>query len=368
MTLELRSGDRRAFFDAPFNAYAPEVGYVSPLKGDIYKMLDPTANPLWLSGNAHAWWTVHRDGVPVGRIIAHQHRQSNALHGWSRTQFGFFDCIDDAAAARMLLDAAQDFARAQGSCELVGNFNLTAMQQCGVQTDGFGRAGYTDMVVNPAHIPQLLADNGFQRFFPMTTFDVDLSQHPSSAEPALEIAGDYRFAPIEKSSFPERMEEARQVLNDGFANNPMFVPLTSAEFSFQAGEMMSILDPRLSSVLWHGDRPVGTIICIPDLNGFLRSTRSRIGVLTPWHFLRYRLRRRRAVIIFYSVAQAAQGQGIMGAMLARTTKALRDAGYDRLGVTWIADENAASLRQMERMRGAPLHRLHLFRKDIADAD
>ena len=51
MTLELREGDAAAFFNAPFNAYPQELGYVSPMRGDIMRMLDPKRNPLWLAGN-----------------------------------------------------------------------------------------------------------------------------------------------------------------------------------------------------------------------------------------------------------------------------------------------------------------------------
>ena len=364
MTLELRESDRRAFFDAPFHAYEPETGYVSPLRSDIERMLDPERNPLWTVDNAFAFWTAHRDGRPVGRIIAHVHGQSNRLHGTQRAQFGFFDCADDPEAAALLLGAAERFARVNGQIELVGNFNLTAMQQCGVMTGGFGQAAFTDMVVNPPHVPRLLEAHGFTPFFPMTTFELDLS---SARLPDTAVLDDpaFSFAPIARCNFPERMEEARVVLNDGFACNPMFVPLTAEEFQFQAGEMMSILDPRLSTVLLEQDRAVGTLICIPDLNGFLRATRSRIGLLTPWHFLRYRLRRRRAVIIFYSVIHERHGRGLMGAILARTILALRRAGYRELGITWIADENAASLRQMEKLGAQPLHRLHLYRKALA---
>ncbi|GLI97113.1 GNAT family N-acetyltransferase [Sphingobium sp. BS19] len=82
--------------------------------------------------------------------------------------------------------------------------------------------------------------------------------------------------------------------------------------------------------------------------------RSRFGVATPFHYLRYRLNRKRAVIIFYSVAQAWHGRGVMPTMLARTINALKGARYERLGVTWIADQNAASLRQMERLGGQPV--------------
>src|SRR5690606_41405295 len=60
-----------------------------------------------------------------------------------------------------------------------------------------------------------------------------------------------------------------------------------------------------------------------------------------------------------------QGQGCMSSMLARTLTALRGAGYRQLGITWIAEENGASLRQMEKMGARPLHHLHLFRYDVA---
>jgi GNAT superfamily N-acetyltransferase len=363
--IELREGDAGAFFEVPFNVYGEETGYVSPMRSDIRRMLDAAANPLLSGGNPHRFWTAHKDGKAVGRIIAIRFDASNARHDQRRMQFGYFDCADDEAVAARLLGAAEEFARAQGCDELAGNFNLTSMQQSGVLTEGFGRQAYTDMLVTPPHIPRLLETNGYARFFPMTTFTLNLKNAQTEHLPKLPEDEGYAFAPITKADFKARMEDARIVLNDGFADNPMFVPLTEAEFRFQAGEMMSILDPRLSSVLTKDGRPVGVIVCIPDLNGFIRATRSRIGLMTIFHYLRYRLNRRRAVIIFYSVVQDQHGRGLMGAMLARLVGVMKDAGYRQLGFTWIADQNAASLRQMERLGAEPLHRLHLFRKALA---
>lgn len=51
-------------------------------------------------------------------------------------------------------------------------------------------------------------------------------------------------------------------------------------------------------------------------------------------------------------------------MLHRVTTALKAAGYATLGITWIADVNGASLRQMERLGARRLHRLHLFTKRV----
>lgn len=361
--ITLSQGDVDAFFDVPFTAYAPSDGYVSPMRGDVRRMLDPAKNPLLAGGNPFAFWTAHRGTRPVGRIVCVRHGESNARWGTNRMQFGFFDVADDAEAAAALLGAAEGFARTHGCDEIAGNFNLTAMQQAGVQTGGFGARAFTDMVVNPPHVPRLLEANGYERFFPMTTFALDVAA--ATVADLRDVLDGYAFVPIDKSQFPARMEDARRVLNDGFADNPMFVPLTPEEFAFQAGEMSAILDPRLSSVLVRDGRPVGVIVCIPDLNGFLRATRSRIGLLTPFHFLRYRLNRRRAVVIFYSVAQDQHGRGLMGGMLKRLVGTLADTGYRELGITWIADENAASLRQMQRIGARPLQRLHLFRKALA---
>ncbi|WP_299153633.1 GNAT family N-acetyltransferase [uncultured Tateyamaria sp.] len=359
--IEIVERDFASFFEVPFQAYEDSTPYVSPLKSDLKRALIAGTNPLFPSNEVFNYFTAFRDGIPLGRIVVHDHIASNKLYGTKHASFGFFDCADDTEIARALLDKAEGWARSKGHEELVGNFNLTAMQQMGVQTDHFERKAYTDMVVNPPHIPRLLRQNGFVPVFPVTTFELDLAK---AKIPPLQLETDCAFAPVRRKTFAARMEEARQVLNDGFSDNAMFVPLTAGEFNFQAGEMMSIIDPRLSAVLAKGDEPVGVVICIPDLNGFLKATRSRFTLMTPFHFLRFRLRRKRAVIIFYSVAKSCHGRGLMSAMLSRTLTQLRGAGYEQLGITWIADENQASLRMMSKIGATPLHRLHLFRKDL----
>jgi GNAT superfamily N-acetyltransferase len=170
---------------------------------------------------------------------------------------------------------------------------------------------------------------------------------------------------ISRATFRQRLEEARLVLNDGFADNPMFVPPTHAEFMFQAGEMLWVIDRRLSVMVHHEGRPIGAIIIIPDLNPLVKRIGGRIGLTTPWHFLRHRFSNTRAVLIYQSVSRAWQNRGLVGAMLHRCAQALRDAGYQTLSTTWVADVNGASLRQVEKAGARPLHRLHLFEKALA---
>ena len=374
--LSLREGDIGAFFDVPFRVYGRDSLYVSPLRSDIERALDATKNPLFgpIGGGVRAVYTAHRGDEPVGRIVAHVHGASNRLFGEQRGCFGFFDCADDPAAAALLLGTAEQFARTHGCTRLEGNFNLTAMQQLGVLTSGFAEQPYSDMQYNPPHIPRLLEQNGFIATFPVSTFELDLTRFDPAClaqgraaerlhDPALE------WAELKTRDFDRVLEDVRVVLNDGFAQNPMFVPLTADEMRFQAADLSHVLDPRITALVRQDGEPIGVVLCIPDLNPMFRAMRSRIGISAPWHLLRFKYAsRRRAVIIFYSVAQRWHGKGLNGAMLHHVTSALKRSGYTSLGLTWIADVNAASLRQIERIGARRLHRLHLFSKPLGDGN
>jgi RimJ/RimL family protein N-acetyltransferase len=371
MSLELRERDFDGFFEVPFIIYPADSPYVTPMRADLECYLDPARNPLMRDdGGKLTYFTAWRDERPVGRLVAHTHPSSNARHGSRRCQFGFFDCADDVEAAKALFSAAEAFARDQACDELVGSFNLTAMQQAGVLTEGFDGAPYTDMVWGAPHLPILLEACGYTPTFPMSTFEFEVGPDTADAvlgEPQKAVLNDpdWTWTPISRRHFKARFEEARQCLNDGFLDNPMFVPLTVAEFDFQAGEMMWIVDPRIASLVHYKGQPAGVVICIPDLNPFQKTVGGRFGPTALFHFIKARLRRRRAVIIFYSVKRALHGRGVNGAMLHRVVKALHAGGYRRCGVTWISDENTASLRQMEKLGARRLHRLHLFRKALS---
>lgn len=368
MPVTLKERDFESFFAAPFEAYGETSLYVSPMKGDLKRFLSATENPLFSSDDEITYFTAFRDGRPIGRITAHVHGASNTQYGWNRAYFGYFDCADDAEAASLLLKAAEDWGRRRGHAEITGNFNLTAMQQIGVQTSAFDKAPYTDLIYSPPHIARLLEENGYRPDFPMTTFELDLkTAAPPEIGPkqqAILDNPDFAFAPLTRALVPQRMEDARLILNASFAQNPMFVPVSHEEFHFQARDMKWVMDPRISAVLNHRGEPAACIICIPDLNPFLRKTRSRIGLTTPWHFLMHKFTCKRAVLIFSGVRPDLQGQGVNPVVLRRVVLALKAAGYETLGNTWIGDSNKASLAQKQKSNARPLHRLHLFRKDL----
>lgn len=370
MSLQLREGDFDAFFAAPFDCYGRDAFVSSPLKGDLKRALDLRANPLFRDFARRTWFTAHRDGRVVGRVFAHIHDASNRLHGLQRGSFGLFDCIDDIDVARALLEASAAWLRERGCDEIAGPFNLTITQMIGAVTGGFEHRPYTYQDHSPPHIARLLDAVGFERFYPMTTFEVDLTAVDvaalaGSGRAAVPDDAAWRFEPLSRWRLRRQLLDACAVLNDGFADNPMFVPLSTGEFLFASRGMSLVMDPRIACIAYEHDRPVGVLLCLPDLNPFLHATRYRLGWATPWLLWRHRRRNDRAAVVFYSVRRDRHGLGVNGAMLHRCITAMREQGYRSLGVSWISDGNAASLRQMEKLGARPLHQLHLFRKALA---
>ena len=366
---ELRRGDLDAFVRAPRDAYGRGSPSVSPLRADLARWLDGGRNPAFRGPEDIAFWTAHRGGRVLGRITAHVHHASNARHGWRRAFFGFFDCADDPAAAGALLGAAEDWARARGLREIRGRFDLTAMQQIGVVTAGFEHPPYADQNWTPPHLPRLLDGAGYRPRFPMTTHEtalagVDPETLLGPRQRALLASNRFRWHPITRRTLRTRLEDARRVLNDAFEANPMFVPLSEAEYRFQAEGLAWVIDPRVSAILHEGGAPVAGVVCIPDVNPLLRRVGPRPGPLAPWYWLRQRTTNRRAVLVYLGTVRRLQVQGVGALVMHRLLTSLKAAGYETMGSTWIADENGPSLRQAEKLGARPLHRLHLFAKDL----
>ena len=368
-SIVIRAGDFDAFFEAPFRCYGKAAFIPCPLRHEFRRSLDESRNPLFARFARRELLTAHRDGAVVGRILAHIHDASNHRHGLRRGYFGLLDCIDDEDVARALTDAASRWLRERNCDEIAGSFNLTITQMIGVVTGGFEHRPYTYQDWSPPHIGRLLVQCGFEAFYPMRTFEVPLAQTNADAllgerAALLQESPDWHFSHATRRDLESQLKAACQILNDAFAENDLFVPLTEEEFLFPCEGLTAVLDERLSWFAHYRGEPVGVFLCIPDLNPFLHATGYRLKLSTPWHLLRSRMTRTRAAVVFYAVRRAYHGKGVNSVLLHRSVKAMQAAGYTHLGVSWVSDRNLASLKQLEKLGARPLHRLHLFRKRL----
>lgn len=253
------------------HVYPPSSPWVPPLDGDLRRMLDPDANPFFRHGEATPFFARDAAGVPVGRVLAHLYHRHNVRYGERAAFFGYFECRDDPATARALIDAAREFGAQHGCTALRGPFNMTAMQEMGILIDGFENPPVVDETYTPPYYPALLEAAGLMATFPVTTFRVrDLARTDPDAllterHHALLADGRLRIRPADLKDFDREIETLRELLNDSFNDNPHFVPITQDEFRFQIGPFKRVMDPAISLVAELDGVPVAFCVTLPDL-------------------------------------------------------------------------------------------------------
>ncbi|MEZ5892347.1 MAG: hypothetical protein R3C58_04285 [Parvularculaceae bacterium] len=105
--------DLKTFIRLANDIYADDPHYIAPLEYEIAARLDAEKNPS-IKGSPLKRWIVYKNGAPAGRIQAIVNRAHLARHQDGAGHFGFFECIDDPAAAKLLLDTAASWLKTRG--------------------------------------------------------------------------------------------------------------------------------------------------------------------------------------------------------------------------------------------------------------
>lgn len=366
--LTVKEKDFKSFFKVPFHVRAGNKLYAAPFKFDLKKQLS-LKNPIFKTENDFTYYTVFKNNTPVGRITAHVHKRFNEKFKLNRCYFGFFESINDQEVANTLFGLAEKWGKERGFTSIAGNFNLTAMQEMGFMIDGFDKEPYIAQSFGVDYYPQLLQAGGYTPTFPMKTFEIDLEKiNPElllgEKQKSLLKNLEYEFIPITKTVFDTRRDDMIFVFNIAFENNPFFVPYTRTEFDFQANDLTYFIDSSISYLVEHNKKPIAISIHIPDINPFLRKTKSTFTLATLYYFIKNKLKRERCLCVFSAVLPEYHSKGILGGIAYLSVKNMKKRGYKKFGITWISDSNIGSLKKVSDLNGKKLHELRIFEKNL----
>src|SRR5690348_12198735 len=128
--------DRDAFIHFQWTIYQNDPAWVPPLILERKQFLDRDKHPFYRHGDA-ALFLAKRNGEIVGRIMASDDPNYNALHKTNLGCFGLFESIDDLDVAKALFDAAMNWLRDRGRTEVIGPIDYSTNYVCGLLIDGF---------------------------------------------------------------------------------------------------------------------------------------------------------------------------------------------------------------------------------------
>lgn len=321
-------------------------------------------NPRWvppIRAQVRRWW---RDGVrlfvlrddagrPVARTTMHTDDAFDAKLGRRCQLFGLAEFVD-FRAAEALFDAIADAGRQAHRDALFGPVGLLPNQAGGVITSGFEDRGFIDSAYNPDWYPAAYERRGFARRFEADTWICPV--------PASDV---WKDAPLPDGvrihrGDPRRLEQQlellRGMLNDSFAQLGYYTEISAAQLRAQTDGLAYLLDESLLLYLTRADRPIGFVLCLPDISEYVVRIRGDLGPLNQLRLLAIRHRyRREAVLIVKGVVPGEQGRGYQRLLSRELHRNLRAGGYTALRSTFVERDNHASAAQYVAMGGRPLH-------------
>lgn len=320
--------ERDAFIKFPWQIYPNDPAWVPPLIIERREFLDRKHHPFYQHGDA-ALFLASRNGTLVGRIMASDDPNYNALHGSSAGCFGLFESINDQQVAAALFDAASAWLRAKGRTELLGPIDYSTNYVCGLLIEGFQYPPTLLTAHNPAYYERLLEGCGFTK---AKDFYAWWYENAAEASPRLRRIGDAlmkrHHVTIRRGNMRDLAGESRrlrQIYNQAWEKNWGFVPFTEAEFDYMTKELRPIVMPEITALAEIDGEPVGFALAAPDINVVLQKINGRltrfglpIGLAK---LLYYRRRLKRARLIALGVVEKHRRHGIAEALVSRVVEA-----------------------------------------------
>ena len=356
----------QSFHGLPQRLRGADSRWIQPLRLQVRQAWAPR-QPYFRHASAAAWIAIEADRV-VGRISAQVDSLDQQLGRAGRGQFGQLEAVDDAEVFQRLTDIAGGWLKAHGMTDMLGPFDLSINQQCGVLVDGFEHAPMMMMNHNPEYYPSRLEQAGFEPAAEMLAYrgSPDCRLPPRVARLLERMQGRLEIRPVPRGELTRRAETMRELFNAAWAENWGFVPITEEEFRHMVQEMKLLIRPGYVQLAFYEGRPAGFIVALPDLNELIADLNGRLlptgAVRLLWRIARRRSRKARIPLMGIDPAfqQSLPGAGIAYALIESARRVLVADGIEETEQSWILRQNKGMRSMIEAigMRAAQTFRIY----------
>ena len=342
---------RRDFLALPDSIYRGDLRYAPSLTRTVSETLDPRRNPYF--AHASLDLLVAREGRrPLARTTVVVDRRQTTPSGALRAFFGFFECaVDDPAVAGALLGEACRVARARGAEVVEGPFNPNPCSDLGLRTNRFDAVPTFFQPYNPPWYPALLEAAGFSVSARMFTARNDrvrewMAVHYGD-DRVLRERGDWVVRPLDPRRMAEDLERVRVVMNEAFASNWRYRPVTSEEARWAAKDLRAVSDPSLVQLVERRGEAVAALICVLDVNPVLRILGPRPGPIAFLRALRAKRRIRRVVVHSVGVLPAYRRSRAFALVFGAVCRIA--SRFDAVETTWMPPGDVAASQAAARL-------------------
>jgi len=359
----------RQFLDVHIQLNKDVPGWIRPLDKDINQVFDPEHNKAFRHGECIRWILKDDQGKLIGRLAAFVNKKyKNKGDTCSVGGVGFFDCINDQAAANLLFDTAKKWLADRGMGAMDGPINFGERNNWwGLLTEGFHEPLY-GMNFNPPYYKQLMENYGFRLFFNQVCYGMkvhdQLQDKFYQRHAALAQDPGFRSEQLKKSDLARYARDFSIVYNKAWAKHAGGKDMTEQQAKLLFKQMKPLIDERLAWFIYYNDEPIGAWLNLPDLNQYIKHFDGKFGLLQKLKFLWMKATQanKKFVGILFGIVPEFQGKGADAYLIIEGAKVIQNqTPYQAYEMQWIGDFNPKMINVAESLGATPTRTLTTYR-------
>ena len=349
--------DKKDFIQIACSIYKNEKNWIRPLDKDINSVFDPKTNKAFRKGDVKRW-ILKNNNQTIGRIAAF-YSSKNDKEKLRVRGCGFFECIDDEEAAKILFDTAKNWLEKNGYNSMDGPINFGERDKWwGCLVEGFDIDPNYLQNYGKTYYQKLFENYGFQLLFRQLTFlkkvRTPLSEKLSlKAERALRDPN-YNFKTLEKRNIQKYIRDFTKIYNDAWSKYPGVSKLELSQAKLLFAQLKPILDEKILWFAYHNNDPVGFFISIPEMNQIFKNVNGKLdlfGKLKTFYHLKIKKSCKKMVGLVFGIVPKHQGKGVDGALIMASRETIQEKlAYEDLELNWIPDFNKSMIRVAEQVQ------------------
>jgi len=347
--------DMSAFIRFPIRHYGQDPLFVPHLLYERKKFFSPS-NPIFQFTEVVYFLARDEKDNVLGRVTAHINERHNRHSGEKTGFFGFFECIEDQAAASALMTAAEETLRARGMKTIRGPFNFSTNEECGFLVQGFDRPPSLMMPYTKTYYPDLMSRLGYHKAKDLLAYEYEhqgsIPDYLVTLSRRIRKRKQIVIRPIRMDRFVEDVETIFRIYNAAWSRNWGFVPVTEGEFRATARDLRPIVDPSIVLIAEKEGLPVAFSVTLPDYNVLLKKMKGRLFPFGFLHLLFCRKSITRVRTLLLGVVAEYRLSGIDVLLIHDTFEKGLPKGYRAGEMSWILEDNVLMRRAIERMGAA----------------
>ena len=364
------AGTLKQFIRFPWQVYRVRSRYenwVPPLLVDEKTQFDPNKNPFFEHSEVQHF-VARRDGRMIGRISAIVDHNHNQYYNDAIGYFGFFECIDEPAAAAALFSAAEEWLRKQNMDEMWGPMNPSSNEVAGLLLDSFDKPPVVKMPYNPPYYLELYANSGLTKakdlYAYFMTTDNPMSDKIQRVVGMVRKRSRVTIRDIDMKHLDREIAYIRTVYNDAWSDNWGFVPWTQNELDHIAEDLKLIAIPDLIMLAFIDDEPVAFSLSLPDINQAIGKINGRLLPFGILKLLWYKRKMDMLRVLALGVRKAYRRMGIDAVLYYETYMRAGRHGLHKGEFSWVLENNLALRNALEKWGATRYKTYRIYRKPL----